>query len=110
MMTSHDSSSNVRSSSFDLLDKRLQKWAWQQEWEKLHEIQEKAIKAVMSSPESDVVVAAPTAGGKTEAVFLPILSILAAETEKLIGVFGGILRCQGRSSPTALRATAVRRS
>jgi len=85
MMTSHDSSSNVRSSSFDLLDKRLQKWAWQQEWEKLHEIQEKAIKAVMSSPESDVVVAAPTAGGKTEAVFLPILSILAAETEKLIG-------------------------
>jgi len=85
MMTSHDSSSNVRSSSFDLLDKRLQKWAWQQRWTKLHEIQEKAIQAIMDSPESDVVVAAPTAGGKTEAVFLPILSILAAETETLIG-------------------------
>lgn len=84
-MTSHDSSSSARSWSFDLLDKRLQKWAWQQRWTKLHEIQEKAIQAIMSSPESDVLVAAPTAGGKTEAVFLPILSILAADTQELIG-------------------------
>lgn len=84
-MASHVSSSNARSSSFDLLDKRLQKWAWQQRWTKLHEIQERAIQAIMCSAESDVVVAAPTAGGKTEAVFLPILSILAADTEELIG-------------------------
>jgi ATP-dependent Lhr-like helicase len=84
-MISHDSSSSARSSSFGLVDKRLQKWAWQQRWTKLHEIQEKTIQAIMATPTSDVVVAAPTAGGKTEAVFLPILSILAAETEKLIG-------------------------
>ena len=63
----------------------MQKWAWQKRWTKLHEIQEKAIQAILSTPRSDILIAAPTAGGKTEAVFLPILSILAAETEKVIG-------------------------
>jgi len=84
-MTSHDSSSSTRSSSFDLLDKRLQRWAWEQRWTKLHETQEKAIRAIMCSPESDVLVAAPTAGGKTEAVFLPILTDLAADAEERVG-------------------------
>jgi ATP-dependent Lhr-like helicase len=59
--------------AFDRLHDDLQKWVWQQGWEKLHPIQERAIPVVLEG-ESDVVLASPTASGKTEAAFLPILS------------------------------------
>ncbi len=64
-----------KSSSFDLLDERIQKWIWKQGWTSLKEIQELAIPIILRRTE-DVVISAETAGGKTEAAFLPILTYL----------------------------------
>lgn len=61
------------SRAFALLHEMLQRWIWKQGWEKLHEIQERAIEPILAG-DRDVVIAAATAGGKTEAAFLPICS------------------------------------
>lgn len=59
--------------SFDLLDNRLRQWIWRQGWNSLKDIQENSIPVVLAG-NCDVIVSASTAGGKTEAVFLPILT------------------------------------
>lgn len=59
--------------SFDLLDERVRQWIWRQGWTSLKDIQENAIPVVLAS-NSDVIISASTAGGKTEAAFLPILT------------------------------------
>lgn len=64
------------SESFTLLHPRVQRWIWQQGWSELRDIQERAI-PVLISAQQDVLISAPTAQGKTEAAFLPILSRLA---------------------------------
>ena len=64
---------NNQSSSFELLHDSVQKWIWRQGWTSLKDIQENSIPVVLSR-ESDVIISAATAGGKTEAAFLPILS------------------------------------
>ena len=51
----------------------VQRWVWKQRWDKLHEIQERAIRPILAA-DRDVVIAAATAAGKTEAAFLPICS------------------------------------
>ena len=61
--------------SFDLLDERVRQWIWRQGWTSLKDIQENAIPAVLAG-DKDVIISASTAGGKTEAVFLPILTSL----------------------------------
>ena len=61
--------------SFHLLDKRVQNWIWKQGWTSLLEIQENTIPHVIKG-NCDIIVSAPTGGGKTEAVFLPIISKL----------------------------------
>ena len=61
------------SKSFYSLDKRIQKWVWKQRWPSLLEIQENTIPLILKG-DCDVIVSAPTGGGKTEAVFLPIIS------------------------------------
>ena len=68
------------SSSFCLLDEKVQKWVWRQEWSSLKDIQENSIPIVLTQ-KNDVIISAATAGGKTEAAFLPILtSILKDKT------------------------------
>ena len=61
--------------SFELLDIRIRQWIWKQGWTSLKDIQENAIPFVLEG-KSDVIISASTAGGKTEAVFLPILTSL----------------------------------
>lgn len=61
------------SSSFNLLDEKVQKWVWRQGWSSLKDIQENSIPIVLSQ-DHDVIISAATAGGKTEAAFLPILT------------------------------------
>ena len=63
------------STSFNLLDPRVQKWIWNQDWSSLKDIQENSIPIVLKR-DSDVIISASTAGGKTEAAFLPILTNL----------------------------------
>lgn len=72
MMNSHPSNSE-RSASFDLLASPVRRWIWDKGWESLHDIQERAIPLLLNE-EADVIIAAATAGGKTEAAFLPLIS------------------------------------
>lgn len=69
------------SSSFELLARPVQRWIWQKRWRELRDIQEKAIPLLLEE-DVDVIIAAATAGGKTEAAFLPLLSrLIASERE-----------------------------
>ncbi|WP_244181020.1 DEAD/DEAH box helicase [Amycolatopsis pretoriensis] len=49
---------------------------WQQGWSELRDVQDAAIPAILSG-DTDVLIGAATAAGKTEAAFLPICSKLA---------------------------------
>ena len=66
-----------KSSSFELLHEKVQNWIWRQGWTSLKEIQENTIPIVLKG-DCDVIISA-TAGGKTEAAFLPILSNILSE-------------------------------
>lgn len=57
------------------LDKRIQRWVFNQGWRELREIQSKAIAPILSG-NTDVLISASTASGKTEAFFLPACSAL----------------------------------
>ncbi len=65
---------------FALLHPAVQRWVYKQGWRELRAIQKEAIRPILSG-KSDVVISAPTAGGKTEAVFLPACSAIAGEME-----------------------------
>ncbi len=65
------------SSSFHLLDERIQRFIWAEGWESLRDAQEASIPIVVKA-DRDVIVAAATAAGKTEAAFLPALTHLLA--------------------------------
>lgn len=68
------------SSSFFLLDDRIQRFIWAEGWESLRDAQEAAIPLIVKG-DRDVIVAAATAAGKTEAAFLPALTHLL-QTER----------------------------
>lgn len=74
---SSQASSSESSSSFHLLDARIQRWIWESGWTELKDVQELAIPAILKG-EEDVIIAAATASGKTEAAFFPILTSLLA--------------------------------
>ncbi len=67
---------SASSAAFEQLHRGLQRWLWKQGWTSLRPIQEKAIAPILDGTH-DVLLSAPTAGGKTEAAFLPITSRLA---------------------------------
>jgi ATP-dependent helicase Lhr and Lhr-like helicase len=76
MTSSPPSSSNVGgppSAGFVRLDPRIQRWVWEKGWTELRDIQEETFAAVLDT-EDDLLIAAATASGKTEAVFLPLVS------------------------------------
>ena len=66
------------SSSFELLHESMQRWIWKQGWTSLRDIQESSIPVVLRR-DCDVIISASTAGGKTEAAFLPIISNIISE-------------------------------
>lgn len=74
-MSSQASSS---SSSFELLHPSIQEWVWSQGWTSLRDAQEWAVPALVHA-DRDVIIAASTAAGKTEAAFLPILTNLISQ-------------------------------
>lgn len=72
------------SSAFESLHPRIQRYLWTEQWEALREVQELAIPLVLSA-DRDVIIAASTASGKTEAAFLPALThLLNTDEEGLI--------------------------
>ena len=62
--------------AFERLHPEIRRWVWQQGWPELRPIQASAVGPILAR-DRDVVISAPTAGGKTEAAFLPILTDLA---------------------------------
>jgi ATP-dependent Lhr-like helicase len=80
MMTLPPSDSSPTSTGFAQLHEQVQRWIWQQGWTELRAIQEQAIAPILSA-DTDVIISAATAGGKTEAAFLPIFSHLLRQEE-----------------------------
>lgn len=72
------------SSNFERLARPVQQWIWRSGWQELRDIQEQAIPLLLSG-ENDLVIAAPTAAGKTEAAFVPLLSRLVKARPKAPG-------------------------
>ena len=68
------------SSAYQRLHPGLRRWIHDQGWASLHDIQSAAIPLILDG--DDVIISAGTAGGKTEAAFLPIISRLAAERSR----------------------------
>lgn len=66
------------------LDKRIQRWIFDQGWHGLREVQAKAIAPILSG-QTDVLISAATAAGKTEAFFLPACSAIAHQ-DKGVGI------------------------
>jgi ATP-dependent helicase Lhr and Lhr-like helicase len=60
-------------SAFDLLARPVQKWIRNRGWSELRDIQARSTNIILGS-NKDLIVAASTAGGKTEAAFLPLIS------------------------------------
>jgi ATP-dependent Lhr-like helicase len=65
--------------AFGLLNARLQEWLSENHWT-LRPVQEKTVpgllKALEANENQDFIISTPTASGKTEAVFLPIASLI----------------------------------
>lgn len=78
-MTSPASGSDDPASrAFNRLAEPVRRWIWRKGWTGLRDVQERAIPAILES-DDDVVIAAATAGGKTEAAFLPLISRLLTD-------------------------------
>ncbi len=69
-------SASAAEGSYDRLHPKIRRWIRDQGWDELREIQARAIGAILDGT-GDVVIAAATAAGKTEAAFLPILTLTA---------------------------------
>jgi ATP-dependent Lhr-like helicase len=65
------------SSAFAKLHPKIQEAIWNLKWDELRPLQTDAIDAIFGGSE-DIILAAATASGKTEAAFLPILSCIAS--------------------------------
>jgi ATP-dependent Lhr-like helicase len=65
-------------SAFERLHKTIQHVLWDMKWTQLHKFQADTIHTWFDTS-SDILIMANTAGGKTEAAFLPILSQIAPD-------------------------------
>jgi ATP-dependent Lhr-like helicase len=85
MTSSPPSSSSPRGAAIlERLHSGVQRWVWDQGWSELRPVQEKAAAPILAG-DRDVIISAPTAGGKTEAAFLPIASRLAEDQPAGVG-------------------------
>lgn len=73
------------SAAFELLHPVVQKWIWSHQWTQLRDAQERAVAPILAG-DRDVIIAATTASGKTEAAFLPICSALLQSNQPEAGI------------------------
>ena len=73
------------SGAFEKLAWPIQKWIRQQGWRELRDIQARTIHAVYADCAKDLIVASSTAGGKTEAAFLPLISQVLDTPSQQVG-------------------------
>lgn len=69
--------------AFSLLQSGVQEAVWAMGWTEFRQIQTEGIHCILES-EDNLLIAAQTAGGKTEACFLPIISKLVTNTQPSI--------------------------
>ena len=79
------------SGSFNMLDAQIQRYIWAAGWTALRDAQEAAIPLILKG-EQDIIVAAATASGKTEAAFLPALTSLLQQDGAGLIVYIGPLK------------------
>jgi len=70
---------------FYLLSENMQKKIWDMGWTHFMPIQEKVIPSIIST-HKDIIISSGTASGKTEAAFLPILSLVEENAREHIKV------------------------
>ena len=69
-------------SAYSLLHPKIQSWIYSRGWTQLNPAQVQSIHAILDT-QNDLVISAPTASGKTEAAFLPLISeLLASDSPK----------------------------
>lgn len=83
-MSSPPSGSEATSPVFDRFHPGVQRWLWTQGWASLRPIQDQTARAILNW-HGDLIIAAPTASGKTEAAWLPICSELARAADTVGG-------------------------
>ena len=67
---------NESRQAFSLLSEGVRKWVARKEWDDLRDVQVGSIMSMLGGEHRDnMVISCPTAGGKTEAAFLPALSV-----------------------------------
>lgn len=66
--------------AFEQLNPIVQKWIYKKGWDKLRDIQEESVPPILSR-QTDVIISASTASGKTEAFFMPACSSVLQEKE-----------------------------
>jgi ATP-dependent Lhr-like helicase len=78
--------------AFELLHPSVQRQLWEMRWTHLRPGQASAIRAIIGTRDH-LVLAGPTASGKTEAAFLPILSLLAEDSAQgVLALYVGPLK------------------
>jgi ATP-dependent Lhr-like helicase len=68
-----------------MLSKKMQKKIWDMKWDSFTPIQDKTIPVIMNT-DKDVIISSGTASGKTEAAFLPILSLIEESAKSALKV------------------------
>jgi len=68
------------SGAYELFHPAVQRWIYDAGWQRLHDTQERAAARILAG-DRDVIIAAATASGKSEAAWLPICSALARNRE-----------------------------
>lgn len=71
---------STETKSFELLNHKIKLWIWEEGWDDLRDIQEKAIPQILSH-DKDIILSAGTASGKTEAAFFPIITHMLQREE-----------------------------
>lgn len=69
------------STAFEQLSPGVQSWLYRQGWKGLRPIQEAAVPLIVAA-DRDLLITAPTAGGKTEAAFLPLVSFIEQSPDR----------------------------
>lgn len=73
--------SSLSDTAYERLARPVQQWIHRKGWTSLQDAQARAVEPVLAG-DRDVLITASTAGGKTEAAFLPILSALISRRER----------------------------
>ncbi|MCL2814818.1 MAG: DEAD/DEAH box helicase [Oscillospiraceae bacterium] len=76
---------NTNQSAFSRLSPFIREYIYKNRWDELRPIQEEACKVIFDT-DDHLILASGTASGKTEAAFLPVLTLIEADPPSSVGV------------------------